>query len=78
MTYQQILAKLSNLHDTRKSMSYYSLYHAQYEKQAIELNAELKALTGRDYVQFTAQEIGDAHVEVALELEVLCTRSRSS
>lgn len=69
MKIRHILVKLYNLHETRKSMAHHSIYHQQYVDKAIELNSELKALTGRDYTEFSRAEISDAIVEVGLQLE---------
>jgi hypothetical protein len=69
MTYRQILVRMHDLHEMRKSMSYSSLYHKTYEDQCIELNTQLNKLTGRTYIQFSQTEICDAIVEVGLGLK---------
>jgi hypothetical protein len=47
----EIIKKLDDLHAARKQMAYRSIYHGSYEAIAIELNSELKSLTGMDYIQ---------------------------
>lgn len=48
---QDLICKLYSLHETRKEMSYHSIYHAEYEKQAIELNEKIFKEIGINYVE---------------------------
>lgn len=57
--WQLTLIKLKQLHDTRSEMSFRSLYHATYEAEAIKLNQSLFSATGKNYTDFTKQEIED-------------------
>lgn len=47
----ELIKKLDDLHAARKQMSYRSVYHGSYEAIAIEINKELKNLTGIDYIE---------------------------
>jgi hypothetical protein len=68
-SWQEILMKLHDLHETRKSMSYASIYHGVYEDIAIKLNTKLFELTGKNYVDFSYQDIEDATAEFKLLIE---------
>ena len=66
-SWQEILIKLHDLHETRKSISYSSIYHGVYQDIAIKLNTELLNLTGKNYIDYSKTEIE----EVAIEFELL-------
>jgi hypothetical protein len=53
----KLLVCLTVLHERRKEMSYASIYHAQYEEEAIKINKELRDISGKDYVDYTSSEI---------------------
>jgi hypothetical protein len=46
-----LIKKLEDLHELRRSMSAYSIYHGMYVDEAIALNQELVELTGFTYVE---------------------------
>lgn len=48
---EAIIYELYTLHETRKEMNYKSIYHAQYEEKAIELNKIIKNETGYNYIE---------------------------
>jgi hypothetical protein len=53
----KLLVCLTVLHERRKEMSHASLYHAQYEEEAIKLNKELIDISGKNYIDYTSSEI---------------------
>ena len=63
MSWQEILVKLHELHEARKSMSNSSIYHGTYQATAIKLNTELYWLTNKNYIDFSQQDIDEAIVE---------------
>ena len=62
----ELLDKLYMIHETRKSMFVESVYHNIYLEQAVALNKELEALTGRNYTDYSVDEVKSAMAEVDL------------
>lgn len=64
-----LVTELYSLHEMRLTMSHSSLYHGVYMDQAILLNNQLRALTSRDYIEYSDSEIEHFIIEEALLCE---------
>lgn len=61
-----IVKELFHLHQVRKEMSYSSIYHGVYEGKCIALNQDLLSLTGKNYTEFSSEEIENMVIEAEL------------
>lgn len=48
-TYREIIKEIDDWHETRKTLSYHSIYHGTYLERVLRLNEELVTLTGFTY-----------------------------
>jgi hypothetical protein len=52
-----LLTQIFNLHQVRNQMMHASIYHGVYEDMVIGLNQKLRAISGKNYIDYTLQEI---------------------
>jgi hypothetical protein len=69
MSWRDILVKMHHLHKVRRSISHSSIYHQRYVDECIKLNEELVKLTGRNFIDYTIEEVDNAEIETIIGLE---------